>query len=159
MPAYALALAQVWGSEVDLSCHSCPRSQLSCLLETGFLAFPGTHWFGLISGRWAPGLLLPLTSECHHVCLFTWMLGIKLKFLSLCGKHFTHWDISPSFQVLLKKQTNSIYTLKTRSLFCFPMKPNKMVQAKLYQDIGIPMEEYRHYILYTSSRLSVPSQV
>lgn len=165
VPAYALALAQVWGSGVDLSCHSLPRNQLSCFLETGSLTFPGTRWFGLTSGRWAPGVLLPLTSECHHICLFTWQLGIKLKFLSLYGKHFMHWAISPILSSALKKNKNkknpnSIYTLKTSSIFCFPTKANKMVQAEFYQDIGTPMEEYRHYFLYTSSGLpSIPSQV
>lgn len=39
------------------------------------------------------------------------------------------------------------------------MKPNKMAQAELYQGIGIPMEEYHHYLLYTSSGLSILSQV
>lgn len=70
-----------------------PKESIILLLG---VRLPRFSWNSLIwLDFWPVGSRGPPASECRHICLFTWMLEIKLTFLSLYGKHFTHWAISP----------------------------------------------------------------
>lgn len=73
-----------------------PQSPATLIFET--LMIP---WDPPFSASLLLGLQAHSTTSCFCFCFFTWELGIKLKYLRLCGKDLRDRTLSPALHAAL----------------------------------------------------------
>lgn len=108
---YVSQIMGVWRAEVYVSCVSLSLSTPLC--ETGSLELADwLGWLAVYHGDPSVAAFPALESGVyHHTRIWTWVLGIPLRFSCIHIKHFTHWANPSVIKIIYTHVHNHIHNI------------------------------------------------